>query len=99
MNPYHWSCDVQPPQAFSSYTADQKYQQFYPTYQEYRRACLAYSRAVYQQWMREHPAQMTDLLQERLPNYVIPIWHLEDQVMEYLRYAVSRGWGLLELYD
>ncbi len=83
------------------------------TQDEYRQACAAhdvafeeylceeerYYRTTYAQWIREHPTEMTNIRQERLHIRSTSLWHREDQVMAYLRYAVTRGWGMLELYD
>ena len=64
-------------------------------WKQYAEADECYVRAVFEKWMREHPAHMVDLLQHQYRN----LWLIEDRVMAYVRYAVSRGWGMLEFYD
>jgi hypothetical protein len=41
-------------------------QEYSRAWEEYDRVEEAYYRAAYEQWMREHPVEMTDLLQEKL---------------------------------
>ena len=54
-----------------------------------------YYRRLYEQWMHERPAELTELMHR----YYRQLWEAEDEIMLRLRYAVARGWGMLEVYD
>jgi hypothetical protein len=54
-----------------------------------------YYRRLYEQWMHERPAELTELMHR----YYRELWEAEDEIMLRLRYAVARGWGMLEVYD
>jgi hypothetical protein len=54
-----------------------------------------YYLAVYKQWMRERPEKMKELMLY----YYKELWHAEDEVLERMRFAVSRGWGMMMIFD
>jgi hypothetical protein len=50
---------------------------------------------IYERWMKEHPEELRAFLQR----YYHDLWWIEDEVLRRVQFAVSRGWGILEIWD